>query len=441
MKYEISWIAILFASLLAKSTSAIYLSHANLIKSTDDSSFLVTCRDDGGRPVTWSGPRGLLGAKSHPRVDMASYGTSIFFQHVAVKDSGNYTCSSGSEQKTMHLTVKGNLDTSGTQSPKGQLKTPLTFMDTSPNQTGIEFTDVTLRCEVKGGDKPIVTWSYENGGKISDPKFTIIGDGLLIKNVTRNDSRTYICKAMQTSTGDIMEQKIQLKVEHKPSFRHKIWVKTEEAWAFIGGEANLTCEVYAEPPATFQWLWKKQTVQEGFHNTQEGHIQKSVLQIFMKDSSRYGNYVCMAKNKLGTLEKIFSLQPGVQPPPPEYIELRGENSDLLDLGIGEPKITDKIPSAMSPTGYRVQYRPHSDDYWKEKDYERSEANSYPLLNLKHDTDYEVRAATINKAGISDYTNISNFRTLTLQTAAASTTFLTHVIAAFSIIFFFFGALW
>lgn len=36
-------------------------------------------------------------------------------------------------------------------------------MDTPPKQYGREYTDVTLRCEVKGGDKPILSWSTENG--------------------------------------------------------------------------------------------------------------------------------------------------------------------------------------------------------------------------------------------------------------------------------------
>lgn len=50
---------------------------------------------------------------------------------------------------------------------------------------------------------------------LSAPKFQQIGDGLLIKNVTRADAKIYICKATEPSTGDIKDQKIKFKVERK----------------------------------------------------------------------------------------------------------------------------------------------------------------------------------------------------------------------------------
>lgn len=34
-------------------------------------------------------------------------------------------------------------------------------MDTPQEQIGRENNDITLRCEVKGGDKPVVTWTSE----------------------------------------------------------------------------------------------------------------------------------------------------------------------------------------------------------------------------------------------------------------------------------------
>lgn len=49
----------------------------------------------------------------------------------------------------------------------------------------------------------------------SVPKFEQLADGLLIRNVSREESKVYICQAMESSTGDIKEQKIKLKVQRK----------------------------------------------------------------------------------------------------------------------------------------------------------------------------------------------------------------------------------
>lgn len=49
-----------------------------------------------------------------------------------------------------------------------------------------------------------------------EPKYQVLGDGLVIKNVSREDSKTnYVCKAVQMSTGTVEERKINLIVFRK----------------------------------------------------------------------------------------------------------------------------------------------------------------------------------------------------------------------------------
>lgn len=43
------------------------------------------------------------------------------------------------------------------------LTVPVSFVDTAAVQTAKEGDDVTLRCEVKGGVKPIITWTLPEG--------------------------------------------------------------------------------------------------------------------------------------------------------------------------------------------------------------------------------------------------------------------------------------
>lgn len=49
---------------------------------------------------------------------------------------------------------------------------PVSFVDTRPTQHGKEFTDVTLRCDVKGGIKPTITWIVVGGNLLGESQKT-----------------------------------------------------------------------------------------------------------------------------------------------------------------------------------------------------------------------------------------------------------------------------
>lgn len=85
---------------------AISLSQTQAVKYPKDN-FMVTCKDDLGRPVHWTGPKGPLGKKSHPMMEVSSYGTSLVFLPIIEDDDGAYTCSVGMESNTFTLSVEG----------------------------------------------------------------------------------------------------------------------------------------------------------------------------------------------------------------------------------------------------------------------------------------------------------------------------------------------
>lgn len=93
---------------VSDAVSSIHLSHDSAIKYPNEK-FMVTCKDEHGQPITWRGPKGTLGPKTHPKVETASYGTSLLFMLVKEDDSGTYTCKAGNIQKEFVLTVNGKL--------------------------------------------------------------------------------------------------------------------------------------------------------------------------------------------------------------------------------------------------------------------------------------------------------------------------------------------
>lgn len=387
---------ILFILPLFWSLQALLPIRAELLISQDyatkvvDSTFFVSCYESENKtlPVRWIGPKGEIGFNSRgPKLQRGSAGTSIFFQQTLPEDAGKYTCVSHAQKKDFYLNVVA----------------PLEFLDTPLEQRGVEGEDVTVRCEVRGGR---MAWTYDDDSKINDTRIQILGDGLLISKANRDDSKVYVCKAIQESTGKLLDRKIKLIIEYPPSFQNPETLSHETIFAFPNSFVNLTLEVDAEPPVKFNWLatksQKKGTVKET--------INKSYLELKMEPSS-YGNYKCVAANRWGKVEKKFIIQEGVKPDPPDFIELRGVNHDLFDIGIHGPY--SNMTESMKTTGYNVKFKEHTTDLedWREEDFQLSFVNSYPLRNLEKDTEYEVMAATRNAAGLSEYTNISIFKTL------------------------------
>lgn len=79
------------------------------VKSVNET-FIVVCKDDTGRNVKWTSPKGnVLGLKTHPTVSTAIYGSVLKFNMTKVEDTGIYTCSTDKEKKHFHLTVEGVL--------------------------------------------------------------------------------------------------------------------------------------------------------------------------------------------------------------------------------------------------------------------------------------------------------------------------------------------
>ncbi|CAH0561442.1 unnamed protein product [Brassicogethes aeneus] len=381
---------ILFGVLLDATSSHIILSQESNVKLLNET-FAVICRDSAGRKVEWSGPKGVLGVMTRPKVENKMYGTTLIFYGTKAEDTGTYTCNSGSEKKHYKLVVEA----------------PISFPDSPEEQTAREGNDAVVRCEVRGGQ---ATWSTLDDEELAEPKFKVVADGLIIKNVTREDSKTYVCKAFQSSTGNIFDRKIRLIVQHKPVLVPH-YATDKIVYGYINGYVNLTCEVYAEPAPRFQWYLVIRKEKKKISGEISASTHASVLQLYVTKRS-FGDYVCVAKNNLGMLEKIFTLDEGSQPDPPKGFELVEAFGDTLVLEIIGPDLEEDRDENMDPRWYGVEYKnSQSEEDWSLQEFNITDENTYSLSGLEPLTDYEVRCATKNLAGFSDFTNSSIFKTV------------------------------
>lgn len=107
-------------------------------------------------------------------------------------------------------------------------------------------------------------------------------------------------------------------------------------------------------------------------------------------------------------------------PFPQF-QLRGVNSDTLDIDVGATKSHDVDPDHSTIIGYRFEMIP-TEEFAKHRNWDRAHRRdfdvedgvTYLLVNLIPDTRYLIRVAARNAAGLSDWTEVKEFTTHPLQ---------------------------
>lgn len=136
----------------------------------------------------------------------------------------------------------------------------------------------------------------------------------------------------------------------------------------------------------------------------------------MNDSSALGDYVCEAKNHLGTLTRTIKLLNGTKPAAPRFIQLRGANSNTLDIDIGATR--PSTPDLMDVLSYRFEiisldeYRNNGNLWTNARAVEKvfTDGMTYVIDSLKPNATYLVRVASKNLAGMSDWCGPQNLTT-------------------------------
>ncbi|XP_052866717.1 neural cell adhesion molecule 2-like [Anopheles cruzii] len=368
--------------------------------------------------LKWRNPKNAVIEETRGRVHIENKGSSLtlIFEKIERTDQGNWTCEVDDPSAPASAEALR-------KSFKMIVYEPISFRDTSNVQTAVEDKDATIRCEVKGHPEPSVSW-YFNGQPLHfghNGRFSKLADGMSIKKVRQNDTGEYTCKAFQISaTGSSFEEKtIRLNIKHKP-YLPKWKPSIVDAYGYVSGMVNLTCEATAEPPANFSWSANNKKLTQKSHIIYQGqHV--SMLQIFIKTSSTFGKYKCEAKNELGTVSQEIILKEGSKPDPPSLFQLRGVNSDTLDIDVGATKSHDTPPDPTTVIGYRFELMPTEEysrtrswDHASRRDFDVADGATYLLVQLIPDTKYLIRVAARNAAGLSDWTEVKEFSTLPLQ---------------------------
>lgn len=390
-----------------------------------DDKFIVTCQHEKVKAdqLSWRSPTGKIpNTKERVHVEPMSDQLSLVFYRIDKKDEGNYTCETvidGVKQQSYFTLV---------------VIKPISFMNTPRVQNATEKTDTLLRCEVDGDPRPTVTWQIK-GKAPEGSKYIKDAKGLFIKNVSVEDAGEYECRAYQLSEMANMEPlRITLRVLHKPVWKYSGSELENTVYGYLGGVVNLTCEVIADPVATFTWKRQSNKINpQNYNATLINEPNRSILQLPIQNMGVYGEYGCEARNNIGHIKRLIELKKGEKPDPPELINVRRMTVNTVSL---------EVPSESQSgydtiIGYRVQFvkkLPGIEYTWDSADYQdfKKSDGEYTVQDLLENTTYMFRVASRNVAGYSDYSS-SEVEARTLKTSDVTSGAQRHLISYIMII--------
>ncbi|XP_068173717.1 limbic system-associated membrane protein isoform X2 [Antennarius striatus] len=280
--------------------------------------------DDKVSKVAWLNRSNIIFAGQDkwsldPRVDLVTKGQleySLRIQKVDVYDEGSYTCSIQTMQqpKTSQVYLI--------------VQVPALIMKVSEDVTVNEGSNLTLTCLASGRPDPSITWRLLNPS--AEP---LDGEEYLdVIGIVRNQAGRYECKASNdVATPDV--KYVNVVVNYPPTIK-----RTQSSETPVGRVGTLQCDATAVPTPEFEWYRDDKRLS----NNQNQNIQilgtTTVLMIANVTEEDYGNYTCVASNRLGAQNaSLFLYRPGsgrdisaAARPTPSLCVLLGGIAFLLD---------------------------------------------------------------------------------------------------------------
>ncbi|XP_012721740.2 hemicentin-1 [Fundulus heteroclitus] len=244
-------------------------------------------------------------------------GHLLHIENARLAHEGQYTCvvsnSAGEDKRDFHISIQvppifqrvTNREAAWGLGHEGDNE------DRVEKQDIVLGHSVSLSCENNAIPPPKLSW-YKDGRQLTSADGVMLQPGgqvLHIPRVQQEDGGRYTCQAVNEAGEDHMH--FELEVLLPPVIMGASQEFMEEMGAVVNSTVVLHCDATGHPAPAISWLRDGQPV----HTDSQHHISKdgTQLQLLSVQVSDMADYLCVAENKVGTVEKHFNL--AVQVPP------------------------------------------------------------------------------------------------------------------------------
>ncbi|XP_029295180.1 LOW QUALITY PROTEIN: hemicentin-1 [Cottoperca gobio] len=276
--------------------------------------------------VNWFKDGQLLTGNFHAGLNERGY--TLLIEDAMMSHEGQYTCvvtnSAGEDKRDFRVTI---------QVP------PIFHRVTNREASGPGYKDdddedrvekrevvlghpVSLSCESNAIPPPKLSW-YKDGRKLTSANGVVIlpgGQMLQISRVQKEDAGKYTCQAVNEAGEDRMHFELEILVP--PVIVGASEEFMEDIGAVVNSSVVLHCDVTGHPAPDISWL-RDGLPLHSEHISEDG-AQLKLISVQVADMA---GYLCVAENKVGTVEKLFSLTVQV---PPRIIGLKEEDVSVID---------------------------------------------------------------------------------------------------------------
>ncbi|MGH0158162.1 UNVERIFIED_CONTAM: hypothetical protein FKN15_035156 [Acipenser sinensis] len=321
------------------------------MKSHSGNTVIIKCKAEGRPPpiISWilankTFVRGPVSENSRVSVDLDG---TLTIKDVSVYDRGHYKCvasnPAGADTATIRLQVVA--------------APPVIIEEKRQHVKGEIGQYLRLPCTAKGNPQPTVRWVLFDGTEVKplqyvNAKLFAFANGTLnVKNLATSDSGNYECIA--TSSTGSERRVVNLMVEQVETVPKIVTASDQQTDLNYGDRLLLNCSAVGDPTPRIIWRLPSKAIVDQWHrmgNRIHVHLNGTLVidSVSEKDA---GDYLCVARNKIGDDLLLMKATVAMKPAKIEYkqfIKKQVPYGDDLKVdcrasGAPEPEITWGLP--------------------------------------------------------------------------------------------------
>nr|XP_057926871.1 hemicentin-1 [Doryrhamphus excisus] len=281
--------------------------------------------------VAWFKDGQLLTGNNHVGIQESGY--FLHIENAMLSHEGQYTCvvtnSAGEDKRYFHVAIQ--VPPVFHRVTNREASWGLEDLEVDKNEDMVEKREVvlshpiTLSCESNAIPPPKLNW-YKDGRKLTSADGVLLlpgGQVLQIAQVQKEDAGRYTCEAVNEAGEDHMHFEVEVLVS--PVIMGTSEEFMEEIGAVVNSTVVLLCDVAGHPSPSISWLRDGQPIHtDADHVISDDRTQLHLLSVKVSDMA---GYLCVAENKVGSVEKLFSLTVQV---PPRIIGPQEEEHSVIE---------------------------------------------------------------------------------------------------------------